>query len=65
MTEEAGIYRLISPNNTSIAILYGDLKISSAGKDGETARYTFMTSDAREVDDVYTVYDQRGGVIPD
>ncbi|NMY30661.1 WG repeat-containing protein [Pseudomonas sp. WS 5412] len=65
LTEEAGIYRLISPNNTSIAILYGDLKISSAGKDGETARYTFMTSDAREVDDVYTVYDQRGGVIPD
>jgi hypothetical protein len=65
LTSEAGVYRLITPDNTSVAILPGDLRSWSTEKDGKTARYTFVTSNGGEDDEVYTVYDQHGAVIQD
>jgi len=65
LTAEADVYRLISPDNTSVAILPGDLRSGSIAKDGKTARYTFVTSNGGEEDEVYTDYDQHGAVIPD
>ncbi|PWK46007.1 WG repeat-containing protein [Pseudomonas sp. OV226] len=65
LTAEADVYRLISPDSTSVAILPGDLRSGSIAKDGKTARYTFVTSNGGEDDEVYTDYDQHGAVIPD
>lgn len=64
LTSEAGVYRLITPDNRSIAAFPGDLRSYPATKDSETASYTFVTSNGED-DQVYTVYDQHGAVIPD
>ncbi|SEM33586.1 WG containing repeat-containing protein [Pseudomonas sp. ok272] len=64
LAAEAGVYRLIAPDNQSVAAFAGDLRSSTTAKDGETARYTFVTANGED-DDVYTVYDQTGAVIPD
>lgn len=55
-------YLLIAKDNTSIATFTGDLRSTTTGKDSETARYTFVSSNVDE-DDIYTVYNEKGEVV--